>query len=136
MTFLYFLYAFTPWTLLLLRIALGVVFIKHGMPKLKMAEQIAASMGMSSAKVKLIGLVEFLGGLSVLLGLFTQIGALGLMIVMIGAMYYKKMVWHVPFVAMEKMGWEYDLILFTTALLLVTSGGSLLSLDWLVFGIA
>ncbi|NOS67129.1 MAG: DoxX family protein [Candidatus Peribacteraceae bacterium] len=130
----YFLYSLTPWTMLFLRIALGAIFLTHGMPKVKAPQAMAAGMGMSSGMVTLVGLVEVVGAISLILGLFTSLGALGLAVIMIGAIYYKINAWKVPFSEMGKMGWEFDLILLAAALLLMTSGAGPMSLD-ATFGI-
>lgn len=125
----YFLYSLMPWTMLFLRIALGAIFLVHGMPKVKMAQQIAPMMEMSAGMVILIGLVEILGAIAVLIGLFTTLGSLGMAAIMVGAMHYKINKWHAPFTAMDKMGWEYDLILLAAALMLATTGAGPLSID-------
>jgi len=79
--------------------------------------------------VTLVGLIETVGAIAVLIGLFTPLGALGLAVIMVGALHYKINKWHVPFTAMEKMGWEFDLILLAAALLLMTTGAGPLSVD-------
>jgi len=125
----YFFYSLMPWTMLLLRVALGAIFLVHGMPKLKMAHKLASMLEMSSGMVTLVGLIETVGAIAVLIGLFTPLGALGLAVIMVGALHYKINKWHVPFTAMEKMGWEFDLILLAAALLLMTTGAGPLSVD-------
>ena len=125
----YFFYSLMPWTMLLLRVALGAIFLVHGMPKLKMAQKLAPMMEMSSGMLTLVGLIETVGAIAVLIGLFTPLGALGLAVIMVGALHYKINKWHVPFTAMEKMGWEFDLILLAAALLLMTTGAGPLSVD-------
>ncbi len=109
----------------LMRLALGVIFLVHAMPKLKKPAHMAQGMGWPSWGITLLGLVELLGGLSVILGVYTQVGALLLGLVMLGALYFKISKWKTPFTAMDKMGWEFDLLLLATALaVLLTSGGS------------
>ncbi len=125
----YFFYSLMPWTMLLLRIAIGSIFVVHGLPKLKNPGQMGAGIGMSSGMVTVIGLVETIGAVAVIIGLLTPLGALGLAVIMAGAIYYKTQKWHVPFTAMDKMGWEFDLILLAAALLLMTTGAGPLSVD-------
>src|SRR4051812_20984087 len=107
---------------LLVRIVVAVVFIYHGVPKLKNSKAMAGGIGMPAGAIILLGLVETLGGLAVGLGVWAQLGALGLAIAMIGAIYYKVAKWHVPFTAQDKTGWEYDLILLAVALFILTHG--------------
>ena len=129
-----FLYTMMPWSILFLRIALGAIFIVHGMPKLKNSATMAAGMGMTASMVWAVGLAETVGGISVLVGLLAHIGALAIAVVMGGALHYKINKWNVPFSAMDKMGWEFDLILLAAALAIATVGAGTLSLDWMVFG--
>ena len=75
-----------------------------------------------------------MAGLSVLFGLLTQLGALAIAVVMAGALHYKINKWRMPFTAMDKTGWEFDLVLLASALLLIATGAGTISLDWMVFG--
>ena len=115
--------------LLILRIALGVIFIYHGFPKLKNAKGVAQAMGMSTAFVLLIGLMETLGGIGALLGIFTQVAGILIGLVMLGALKLKLFKWKVPFSAHDKMGWEFDLILLAVALALLFLGAGAYSVD-------
>ncbi len=78
-------------SLLLIRIALGVVFIFHGVQKLMNIEQTLGffgSLGIGAVIAYLVIAVEIVGGLGVLLGVYTKLSALGLAVVMIGAIYF------------------------------------------------
>ncbi len=108
---------------LVLRVALAAIFLYHGVPKLKEAHVKAAGMGWRVWQIVLLGLVETLGALGILFGVFLQVSALGLCVVMLGAIWMKVSKWHVPFSAMDKMGWEFDLILFAASLILLLGGG-------------
>ena len=120
--------------LLVLRIFLGIIFIYHGMPKLTMSGKMAKGMGWSSGSVVLLGLVEFLSGLALVLGFYAEIGALLIAIVMLGALFHKMFKWNIPFSAMDKMGWEFDLILLGAAVAVLLFGAGSISLDAL-FGL-
>ena len=115
--------------LLALRVFLGIIFIYHGMPKLMMSGKMAKGMGWSSGSIVLLGLVELLAGLSVILGFYTEISALLIIIVMLGALFHKMFKWNIPFSAMDKMGWEFDLILLGAAIALLLIGAGSISLD-------
>ncbi len=108
---------------LLLRLAIGIVFLVHGFPKLK---NMNSFMGF-------IGICETLGGAALILGFLTQWAALGLAIIMVGAAYKKVFEWKVPFFTLEKMGWEYDFVLFAGNLALIFMGPGAYSVDmmWL-----
>lgn len=77
--------------LLLLRIAVGVIFIYHGWQKLTNMDMVLgmfANMGFPAAAfwAYLVAIVEFLGGIAVLLGLYTRIAAGLLAIIMLVAL--------------------------------------------------
>lgn len=113
--------------LFILRLAVGIIFIKHGWPKMKNPEGVASSMGWKSWRVAFLGFVECLSGLALILGFQVQIAALLLSIVMLGAIYYKIFKWHAPFSG--NGGWEFDLILLASNVAIFLIGGGF----WVLF---
>lgn len=120
--------------LLLLRLALGAAFVAHGYPKLfRMFGGFAGwldSIGIKPGRfwALVVGVVEFFGGLALIIGLFVQLAALLIAVDMLVAMI--KVKWgKVGFVEMEKTGWELDLIYLVAAVLLLVSGAGSYSLD-------
>lgn len=109
--------------LFLLRCAIAVIFIYHGMPKISKPQMMAQGMGVSSMMVTVLGLVEVLSSIGLILGFYTQLSALLLALVMIGAIVMKSLKWGVPFSAMDKTGWEFDLILFVACVSILLGGG-------------
>ena len=120
---------FGDFGLLALRIALGAVFIYHGLPKLKNSAAMAKAMGKPASFVLGLGAVEALGGIAALVGFYTQVAALLLALVMVGAAYMKMAKWKVPFAAHDKTGWELDLVLLAAAIALVLLGAGAFSVD-------
>lgn len=114
---------------LILRLAIAIIFIYHAMPKLKNAKGMAAMVGMPAGMVFMLGSVELLASLGLALGVYTQIAALLLSIVMVGAILMKMMKWGVPFGAMDKTGWEFDLILLAANILLLVNGGGVIGIQ-------
>lgn len=114
--------------LLVLRLAVAAIFIYHALPKLKNSKMIAPMMGMPSGMIFLLGSVEFLSSVGLILGVRVQLAALLLSLVMVGAIYMKTMKWHVPFSAMDKMGWEFDLILLAANIFLLLNGGGMMGI--------
>lgn len=109
--------------LLILRLAVAIIFIYHALPKLKNAKGMAQMMGMPAGMIFMLGGVEFLSSIGLVLGIYTQLAAALLAIVMIGAIYFKMAKWHMPFAAMDKTGWEFDLILLAANIAILLSGG-------------
>ena len=115
--------------LLAVRTALGAIFLYHGVPKLKSPKELAGAAGLPMWFAFLIGLGETVGGILSLAGFLTELAAIFLAVVMLGALYYKIFKWKAPFSAYNQMGWEFDLILLAATLVLIFSGAGSLSVD-------
>jgi putative oxidoreductase len=118
----------TGWAPVFLRIAIGLIFILHGYPKLnknlKKTSEFLNSIGFRPGKfwALVLGSVEFFGGLAILIGLFTRTASVLLGIIMIIALYYHTVVWKKKFIG----GYELDfLILFALISLLLLGSGNL-----------
>jgi putative oxidoreductase len=120
--------------LLLIRIALGAVFIAHGAQKLfgafggKGLEGFApmiVKMGLPPVVATLVAIGEFFGGLGLLVGLLTRVAAFGPLISMAGAivLVHGKNGFFAP------GGFEYPLVLLLASLAIVFGGAGSYSLD-------
>lgn len=118
--------------LLILRVVIGIIFIYHGFPKLLNSSKMSAGMRMSATAIFILGLAEVIGGVGSILGLYTQIAAIVLSIVMAGAIYMKIVKWKVPFSKTGIMGWEFDLMILAGALALLFLGAGNISVDSLI----
>ena len=125
MNALSFLSSYSNEALLALRLAIGIIFLVHGPKKLG---NIASFMGC-------IGIAETLGALAMIFGFLTAWAALGLGIIMLGAMYKKIAEWKVPFTAMDKTGWEFDFMILAGCIALMILGAGTLSVDSIMLGI-
>jgi putative oxidoreductase len=126
----------SEWGLLALRIAVGAVFIVHGWPKITGARGMAAAMGGGEAKPAMVGVftvqgvVELGGGVLLILGVLTQLVALAFGIIMIGAIALKVTQWKTGFMAQQTTGWEFDLVLLASSILLFLTGPGSIAIDW------
>lgn len=101
-----------------------LVFVWGGWTHAKDPVASAKDIGFSPAFARLLGIVELLAGLGVGFGVLTRLSALGLMIVMLGAMHRKIFVWKSGFWGKSSQGWHYDLLFFAISLLILgTAGG-------------
>lgn len=114
--------------LLALRLAIGAVFLYHGAPKLMKSAMMSKGMGLPVWFVFALGLAETLGGLGVILGVYTPLAAMILGIVMFGAIWFKIVKWKVPFYANDKTGWEFDFVLLAANIAIALTGGGTISL--------
>lgn len=114
---------YSDFGLFLLRLAVAYVFLVHSWPKLKKPQPMAQGMGWPKEAIMLLGAAEFLPSLALIIGLWMQWAAILLGVVMLGALYYKIFKWQTPFTAMDKMGWEFDLILLAANVAILLTGG-------------
>jgi putative oxidoreductase len=109
--------------LLLMRLLVGVVFVTSGWSHVTNPVTRGKSIGLSPGFTRLIGIAELAGGLGVALGVLTQLAALGLILVMLGAIQKKIFVWHTGFWGKSSDGWHYDLLFVAMCLVIATTGG-------------
>src|SRR5271169_7239756 len=88
---------FTDVALLLLRLMVGIVFVTSGYKHLTDPETRSKDIEMSKGFTIFLGAAEFAGGLGVVSGVFAQLAALGLILLMLGAIHKKILVWHSGF---------------------------------------
>jgi putative oxidoreductase len=127
-----FLEKLRPVALLLLRCGLALVFVFHGYPKLfgKTAVFVSAfqRLGLPGYYVYVAGVIEVVGGLTLLLGLYTPVAALLLVLDMGAAMW--KYNFNEGIYAVRE--YELPLVLGLAALALATTGAGPFSLDYLI----
>jgi putative oxidoreductase len=114
---------FSDVALLLLRLLIGVIFLSSGSNHLKDPTQRAKSIGASKGFTIFLGAAEVAGSLGVIFGVLPQLAALGLIVLMLGAIQKKIYVWHTGFWGKEGYGWHYDLMLVVMNLVVATTGG-------------
>jgi putative oxidoreductase len=120
---------FTDVALLLLRVMIGMVFITSGWSHLKEPGARSKDIGMSKGFTVFLGAVEVAGGLGVVLGVLAQLAALGLILVMLGAIQKKIFAWRTGFWGKSGTnGWSYDTMLVVMNLVILTTGGGNLAL--------
>jgi len=116
---------FTDLGLLLLRLMVGLVFVSSGYSHLKDPGARARSIEMSKGFTIALGAGELAGGLGVAFGVLTQLAAIGLILIMSGAIQKKIFSWHTGFWGEKASGWHYDLMLvLMNLMILFTDGGS------------
>lgn len=81
--------------LLLLRLSVGAIFFVHGWAKFSdMASTITffSGLGMPAIAAYAVAAIEVLGGLALIIGIYTDLAALLLAIIMVVALVYVKMI--------------------------------------------
>ena len=120
-----------PISWLIVRLAVGLMIIPHGWPKLMMGVTATANMalvkrGIEPAEPLAVVLItlETLGGLCVALGLFTRFWAAAIAIEMSVIVYH-----HLPNFGWTARGYEYPLMWGAIMLAIAIRGGGPYSLD-------
>jgi putative oxidoreductase len=125
---------FTNVAFLLLRVMVGIVFITSGWKHFQDPEARSKDIGMSKGFTIFLGAAEIAGGLGLIFGFLAQLAAIGLILIMLGAIWKKIFTWRTGFWGKSGTnGWSYDTMLVVMNLVIVTTGGGNLSLmKWLV----
>ncbi len=114
----------TDYGLLLLRLMVGVIFVGSGYADLKNPEPRSKSIGQSKGFTIFLAAAELAGGLAVIVGVLQQLAAIGLMLIMLGAIGKKIFVWKTGFWGKNGLGWYYESTLISMLLvILFTNGG-------------
>jgi len=122
-----------PYSWVFLRIIVGLIFFKHGFPKLKDLEGTARmfdGMGFRPGRLwgTFIALLEVVGGFALVFGFLSQPFALLFAIEMLVAILMVK----------RRMGlvngYELDLILFAACFAIFSGGSGIFSIDQVIFG--
>ena len=141
---------YPSWSHLVVRIALGVVFVAHGGQKVfgwfgghGLRATIAAfkSMGVPAPAAALAAFIELFGGFAMLLGVLARPAAVGLIVIMLVAIA-KVHGRHGFFINFEGVpgkghGFEFNFVLIAMALSILIGGAGVLSIDraiWLALG--
>jgi putative oxidoreductase len=115
-------------SLLLLRLMVALVFGTSGYGHLKSPRRRAESLGMSVGFTVFLGTAELAGALGLAFGVLTQWAALGLILIMLGAIYKKIIVWKTGFWGDKVYGWHYDLCFVVMNLVILCTGGGRIAL--------
>jgi putative oxidoreductase len=132
-------------SLFIIRVVLGIIFLAHGAQKvlgwygghgLKGTVGFMASMGLPVPIAYLVCFIEFLGGLGLIVGFLARLAALGIAVVMVGAIVTVH--WKEGFFINWELkpgkghGIEANLAFLAMALAIVLDGAGGLSIDALI----
>ncbi|MGD1068169.1 MAG: DoxX family membrane protein [Vulcanimicrobiaceae bacterium] len=111
--------------LLFLRVMTGLVYADSGYSSLKDPEARAKSNGLPKPVMQFIAAAELAGAAGIIFGVLQQLAAIGLILIMLGAIQKKVFVWKTGFWGKDGFGWSYDTMLCSRLLvILFTDGGA------------
>ena|SRR2546426_10120976 len=120
---------FTPYAsvaLLCLRLMLAAVFGTSGWSHLTNLESRSKSIGLSKPFTLFLAIAELAGALGLATGVLARWAAVGLILVMLGAIQKKMFVWKTGFWGKDSQGWHYELLFIVMNLVVLCVGpGSL-----------
>src|ERR1700720_289127 len=87
----------TPYGLLFLRLMAGIIYAGSGYNDLKDPDARSKSIGMPKGFTIFLAAAEVAGGAGLILGVLQQLAAIGLLLIMLGAIQKKIMVWKTGF---------------------------------------
>ncbi|MCK5315141.1 MAG: DoxX family protein [Anaerolineales bacterium] len=120
--------------ILILRIAVGIVMVAHGLPKIFWKRELfnkkwKKEYGFPLGSVLLTGIVQVVGGLAIIVGVFTQLSALILSLNILVATYVSIWKHQEPFLSTpDGKGWDVNFLLVATLIALIFLGSGAWSL--------
>jgi putative oxidoreductase len=114
---------FADYGILLLRLMVGLVFVDSGWNDITKPGDRSKDLGLSNGFTKFLGVAETAGGLGVAFGVLTQLAAIGLILIMLGAIDRKIRVWKIGFWGGKTYGWHYDLMFVLMNIAIITTNG-------------
>lgn len=125
---------FNEWSLTLLRFVLGVIFTYHGYVKLFAPGGFKGTIGfftmigipVPAYSALLVAVVEFFGGLLLLLGMLTKWTTLALILEMLVA-FFKVHLKQGFFISTQAYGYEFVLLILAGLVVILSSGAGNLS---------
>jgi len=114
----------TDYGLMFLRLMAGAIYIDSGFNDFKDSDARSKSIGLPKSFTLFLALAELAGGAALILGVLQQLAAIGLILIMLGAVQKKIFVWRTGFWGKDGLGWSYELTLISMLLvILFTNGG-------------
>lgn len=124
---------YTPYLALILRLVVGVTMMLHGYPKLKNPQQTVQwtkGLGVPVIATYLAIVLEFFGGIALIIGLIVPIVAFLIALEMIGNTLLKKTKMKSPYLAGQNAGaYELDVTYLLLAITLIVLGAGIPSID-------
>jgi putative oxidoreductase len=124
---------FIPYLALVARVWMGANMIVHGYPKLKnikeTAKETKRTLGIPAKATYTAAVLEFFGGIFLIIGLIVPIVALFFAFFMIANVIMKRRKMNAAYIAPGKASYEIDITYLIISLILIVIGAGSLSID-------
>lgn len=123
---------YTVYLALLLRVVVGATMAMHGYPKLKSPQQTVQwtkGLGVPVVATYLAIILEFFGGIALVIGFLVPVVAFFLALEMIGNALLKKVKMKAHYLQMAEHAYEIDITYLLLAITLLVLGAGAFSLD-------
>ena len=118
----------SDWAFLAIRLIVAAFFLYHGQQKWAMWSDVPAQMPVALVYIfRFLAIAEPLAAIGLIIGLWTQLAALCLSLVMFLAIILKMQMFHAAFSGQN--GWEFELMVMAVTLALAFHGAGKFSLD-------
>jgi putative oxidoreductase len=125
--------AVIPYLALVPRVWMGANMIVHGYPKLKnikeTAKETKQTLGIPAKATYTAAVLEFFGGIFLIIGLIVPIVALFFAIFMIANVIMKRRKMNAAYIAPGKASYEIDITYLIISIILIVLGAGALSID-------
>jgi putative oxidoreductase len=124
--------SYTLYLALLLRVVVGVTMVMHGYPKLKNPQQTiqwTKGLGVPTPATYLAIVLEFFGGIALVIGFLVPIVAFFLAVEMIGNTILKKVKMKASYLQLTEHAYEIDITYLLLSITLLVLGAGAFSLD-------
>jgi putative oxidoreductase len=124
---------FIPYLALVARVWMGANMIVHGYPKLKnikeTAKETKRTLGIPAKATYTAAVLEFFGGIFLIIGLIVPMVALFFAIFMIANVIMKRRKMNAAYIAPGKASYEIDITYLIISIILIVLGAGALSID-------
>lgn len=126
---------YTPYLAFLLRVVVGASFVMHGYPKLKNPQATlkwTGGLSVPAAATVAVIVLEFFGGIALILGFLVPIVAFFIALEMIGNIALKKTKMKAPYLIEENeasLAYETDVLYILIAMTMIVLGAGIFSLS-------
>ena len=125
-----------PYVALITRVWMGINMVIHGYPKIRSfkqtAQQTSQTLGISIKVTYLASILEFLGGMFLIIGLIVPVIAIFFAIFMASIVFIKRNKMKAAYISPQGPSYEIDITYIIISIVLFVLGAGALSIDSLI----